>query len=97
MNSKRGSFFFGHKVIKWVIQSHSFIQVHHKQILSVHFIKCFVQFFFKVFGLHENADISKDQQETQQLFEGILITLPRQVRIIILHNMCSTSVVWLEI
>jgi hypothetical protein len=36
--------------------------------------------------LHENADISKDQQETQQLFEGILITLPRQVRIIILVN-----------
>ena len=35
--------------------------------------------FPQVFGLHENADISKDQHETQQMFEGILLTLPRQV------------------
>ena len=31
-----------------------------------------------MFGLHENADISKDQQETQQMCDGILVTLPRQ-------------------
>ena len=35
--------------------------------------------FIQVFGLHENADISKAQSETQTLFNGILVTLPRQV------------------
>uniref|UniRef100_A0A8C8BKI7 Dynein axonemal heavy chain 3 n=1 Tax=Otus sunia TaxID=257818 RepID=A0A8C8BKI7_9STRI len=32
----------------------------------------------EVFGLHENADISKDNQETNQLFRGVLLTLPRE-------------------
>ncbi|KAF6778759.1 hypothetical protein AHF37_01584 [Paragonimus kellicotti] len=32
----------------------------------------------EVYGLHDNADITKDNQETVQLFAGILLTLPRQ-------------------
>ncbi|KAK5855255.1 hypothetical protein PBY51_005374 [Eleginops maclovinus] len=31
-----------------------------------------------VFGLHSNADITKDNQETNQLLDGVLLTLPRQ-------------------
>ncbi|NXT35371.1 DYH3 protein, partial [Pelecanoides urinatrix] len=34
----------------------------------------------EVFGLHENADITKDNQETNQLFSGVLLTLPREAR-----------------
>ncbi|CAL8075896.1 unnamed protein product [Calicophoron daubneyi] len=32
----------------------------------------------EVYGLHDNADITKDNQETNQLFSGVLLTLPRQ-------------------
>ncbi|XP_078409866.1 dynein axonemal heavy chain 3-like [Cetorhinus maximus] len=33
----------------------------------------------EVFGLHENANITKEHKETQKLFDGILSTLPREV------------------
>ncbi|XP_067861511.1 dynein axonemal heavy chain 3-like [Heptranchias perlo] len=33
----------------------------------------------EVFGLHENANITKEQKETQKVFDGILTTLPREV------------------
>nr|XP_055037339.1 dynein axonemal heavy chain 3 isoform X1 [Misgurnus anguillicaudatus]XP_055037340.1 dynein axonemal heavy chain 3 isoform X1 [Misgurnus anguillicaudatus] len=34
----------------------------------------------EVFGLHSNANITKDNQETNQLLDGVLLTLPRQTR-----------------
>jgi dynein heavy chain len=33
----------------------------------------------EVFGLHKNAKITRDNQDTKQLFSGILLTLPREV------------------
>ncbi|XP_078276213.1 dynein axonemal heavy chain 3-like [Rhinoraja longicauda] len=33
----------------------------------------------EVFGLHENADITKETRESQELFDSILATLPREV------------------
>lgn len=45
-----------------------------------------------MFGLHENADITKDNQETNQLFQGVLLTLPRQSG----GSGKSPQVTWLE-
>ena len=33
----------------------------------------------ETFGLHSNAKITRDYHETQQLLNGILLTLPREV------------------
>lgn len=59
---------------------------------EIHFQRCFALFqayvdYIRslsiyadpcVFGLHSNADITKDNQETSQLLDGVLLTLPRQ-------------------
>ena len=34
----------------------------------------------EVFGMHENVDISKELQETKQIFDSVLLTLGSQVR-----------------
>ena len=49
----------------------------------------FSLFYFQVYGLHENADITKNQRETLQLFEGILQTLPRQVCNLVMYSCYS--------
>ena len=44
------------------------------------FVKCLpIENTPSVFGLHENADISKAHRETAGLFEGVLKTLPKEV------------------
>ena len=47
-----------------------------------------------MFGLHENADITKKQKETNEMFETILLTLPRQVSVYELRiHLCFALVV----
>jgi dynein heavy chain len=56
---------------------------------QIEFIRSFpVVTLPEALGLHSNAKISRDYQETQQLFNDILLTLPREVCsfIIVLHE-----------
>ncbi len=40
----------------------------------------------EVFGLHANATIVRDNTEIQQIFESILLTLPREVSLYLLKS-----------
>jgi len=54
-----------------------FMNYTHKLPLSTH---------PEVFGMHENADILKNQQETEQLFNTVLLT---QVSFRVISPLCS--------
>lgn len=55
----------------------SFVNYTHKLPLNTH---------PEVFGMHENADILKNQQETEQLFNTVLLT---QVSFRVISSLCS--------
>nr|XP_014349786.1 PREDICTED: dynein heavy chain 3, axonemal [Latimeria chalumnae] len=63
-------FFYGDN---YCVPSYGLYQSYIDHIRSLPIIAC-----PGVFGLNENADITKDNQETNQLFDGVLLTLPRE-------------------